>query len=205
MDGFDVYKIYLAIKLHFTSDSYDYFKHNGKTTARLNTFTKRRDRYFFHKLSRSYSSSACVDYFVAGFIDSDTVWIGDVVGKSGQENYTRWQKRIESLSYVFENDCDTLLDFIEEKEIKFDDLFKVKKGQHPPLVKLYLANKITVESMVILNDILNYTKQFNKEIGETVIWPKKYKLLMNYKPFLKYNITKMKMIIKKKIHESGNN
>ncbi|MAR63766.1 MAG: hypothetical protein CMP43_02055 [Rickettsiales bacterium] len=201
MDGFDVYKIYLAIKLHFTSDSYDYFKHNGKTTARLNTFTKRRDRYFFHKLSRSYSSSACVDYFVAGFIGSDTVWIGDVVGKSGQENYTRWQKRIESLSYVFENDCDTLLDFIEEKEIKFDDLFKVKKGQHPPLVKLYLANKITVESMVILNDILNYTKQFNKEIGETVIWPKKYKLLMNYKPFLKYNSTKMKMIIKKKINE----
>ena len=201
MDGFDVYKIYLAIKLHFTSESYDYFKHNGKTTARLNTFTKRRDRYFFHKLSRSYSSSACVDYFVAGFIGSDTVWIGDVVGKSGQENYARWQKRIESLSYVFESDVNTLFDFIEEKGIKFDDLFKVKSGQHPPLIKLYLANKITVETMVILNDILNYSKQFNKEIGETVIWPKKYKLLMNYKPFLKYNITKMKMIIKKKINE----
>jgi hypothetical protein len=201
MDGFDVYKIYLAIKLHFTSESYDYFKHNGKTTARLNTFTKRRDRYFFHKLSRSYSSSACVDYFVAGFLDSDTVWIGDAVGKSGEENYARWQKRIESLSYVFENDCNTLLDFIEEKRIKFDDLFKVKDGQHPPLVKLYIANKITIETMVILNDILNYSKQFNKEIGETVIWPKKYKLLMNYKPFLKYNITKMKMIIKKKINE----
>jgi hypothetical protein len=201
MDGFDVYKIYLAIKLHFTSESYDYFKHNGKTTARLNTFTKRRDRYFFHKLSRSYSSSACVDYFVAGFIGSDTVWIGDVVGKSGQENYTRWQKRIESLSYVFEGDVNTLLEFIEEKKIKFDDLFKVKDGQHPPLVKLYIANKITIESMIILDDILNYTKQFNKQIKETVIWPKKYKLLMNYKPFLKYNTTKMKMIIKKKINE----
>ena len=201
MDGFDVYKIYLAIKLHFTSESYDYFKHNGKTTARLNTFTKRRDRYFFHKLSRSYSSSACVDYFVAGFLDSDSVWIGDVVGKSGEENYTRWQKRIESLSYVFEGDVNTLLEFIEEKKIKFDDLFKVKDGQHPPLVKLYIANKITIESMIILDDILNYTKQFNKQIKETVIWPKKYKLLMNYKPFLKYNTTKMKMIIKKKINE----
>ena len=201
MDGFDVYKIYLAIKLHFTSESYDYFKHNGKTTARLKTFTKRRDRYFFHKLSRSYSSSACVDYFVAGFLDSDSVWIGDVVGKSGEENYTRWQKRIESLSYVFEGDVNTLLEFIEEKKIKFDDLFKVKDGQHPPLVKLYIANKITIESMIILDDILNYTKQFNKQIKETVIWPKKYKLLMNYKPFLKYNTTKMKMIIKKKINE----
>ena len=92
MDGFDVYKIYLAIKLHFTSESYDYFKHNGKTTARLNTFTKRRDRYFFHKLSRSYSSGDCVNYFVAGFIDSNSVWIGDVVGKSGQENYASWHQ-----------------------------------------------------------------------------------------------------------------
>ena len=201
MDGFDVYKIYLAIKLHFTSESYDYFKHNGKTTARLNTFTKRRDRYFFHKLSRSYSNNDCVNYFVAGFINNDSVWIGDVVGKSGGENYTKWQKRIESLSYVFESDVDTLFEFIEEKEIKFDDLFKVKNGQHPPLVKLFLANKITIETMVILNDILDYARQFNKQISETVIWPKKYKLLMNYKPFLKYNITKMKMIIKKKIND----
>ena len=137
-----------------------------------------------------------LDFLTAILFGSATL-----VGKSGEENYARWQKRIESLSYVFENDCNTLLDFIEEKGIKFDDLFKVKSGQHPPLVKLYLANKITVETMVILNDILNYSKQFNKEIGETVIWPKKHKLLMNYKPFLKYNITKMKMIIKKKINE----
>tara|TARA_Y200000002_G_scaffold187333_1_gene154658 strand:- start:757 stop:1215 length:459 start_codon:yes stop_codon:yes gene_type:complete len=152
-------------------------------------------------LSRSYSSSACVDYFVAGFLDGDSVWIGDVVGKSGEENYTRWQKRIESLSYVFEGDVNTLLEFIEEKGIKFDDLFKVKDGQHPALVKLFLASKITLETMIILNDILGYTKQFNKQIKENVIWPKKYKLMMNYKPFLKYNITKMKMIIKKKINE----
>ena len=201
MDGFDVYKIYLAIKLHFTSESYDYFKHNGKTTARLATFTKRRDRYFFHKLSRSYSNNDCINYFVAGFINDSNVWIGDVVGKTGNDNYARWQKRIESLSYVFESDVDTLFDFIEEKKIKFDDLFKVKEGQHPPLVKLYLANKITVETMLILDELLNYTKRFNKTIKEKVIWPKKYKLMMNYKPFLKYNSTKMKMIIKRKIND----
>ena len=201
MDGFDVYKIYLAIKLHFTSESYDYFKHNGKTPARLATFTKRRDRYFFHKLSRSYSNNDCINYFVAGFINDSNVWIGDVVGKTGNDNYARWQKRIESLSYVFESDVDTLFDFIEEKKIKFDDLFKVKEGQHPPLVKLYLANKITVETMLILDELLNYTKRFNKTIKEKVIWPKKYKLMMNYKPFLKYNSTKMKMIIKRKIND----
>ena len=123
-----------------------------------------------------------------------------MVGKTGNDNYARWQKRIESLSYVFESDVDTLFDFIEEKKIKFDDLFKVKEGQHPPLVKLYLANKVTIETMLILDELLNYTKRFNKTIKEKVIWPKKYKLMMNYKPFLKYNSTKMKMIIKEKIN-----
>jgi len=48
--GFDVYKTYLAIKNHFTTD-YDYVKYGGKVTAKLETFTKRSDRYFFHKLS----------------------------------------------------------------------------------------------------------------------------------------------------------
>ena len=123
-----------------------------------------------------------------------------MVGKTGNDNYARWQKRIESLSYVFKGDIDTLFDFIEEKKIKFDDLFKVKEGQHPPLVKLYLANKVTIETMLILDELLNYTKRFNKTIKEKVIWPKKYKLMMNYKPFLKYNSTKMKMIIKRKIN-----
>ena len=152
------------------------------------------------KLSRSYSNNDCINYFVAGFINDSNVWIGDVVGKTGNDNYARWQKRIESLSYVFKSDVDTLFDFIEEKKIKFDDLFKVKEGQHPPLVKLYLANKVTIETMLILDELLNYTKKFNKTIKEKVIWPKKYKLMMNYKPFLKYNSTKMKMIIKEKIN-----
>ena len=41
--GFDVYKTYLAIKLHFQSDSYDYYKYGGKVNAKLDTFTKRKD------------------------------------------------------------------------------------------------------------------------------------------------------------------
>ena len=102
---------------------------------------------------------------------------------------------------MYSKAIDTLFEFIEEKGIKFDDLFKVKEGQHPPLVKLFLASKITLETMIILNDILGYTKQFNKQIKENVIWPKKYKLMMNYKPFLRYNLTKMKMIIKRKIND----
>ena len=42
--GFDVYKVYLGVKLHFTTASYDYIKYGGKVNAKLITFTKRKDR-----------------------------------------------------------------------------------------------------------------------------------------------------------------
>ena len=45
-NGFDVYKIYLGVKLHFTTDTYDYYKYSGKVNATLDSFTKRKDRYF---------------------------------------------------------------------------------------------------------------------------------------------------------------
>jgi hypothetical protein len=33
MTPFEVYKKYLALKNHFTKDSYDYFKYGGKVSA----------------------------------------------------------------------------------------------------------------------------------------------------------------------------
>ena len=101
MNGFEVYKVYLAIKLHFTSKnrSYDFHRHGGRTTAKLETFTKRRDRYFFHKLSRTYNSTTVVDYFVSNFVNNTNLWVGDIIGSTGDESYKEWSKRIESLHY----------------------------------------------------------------------------------------------------------
>ena len=45
--GFDVFRVYMAVKLHFTTD-YNYFDYDGKVNIKLDTFTKRNDRYFFH-------------------------------------------------------------------------------------------------------------------------------------------------------------
>ena len=39
-DGFAVYRKYLAYKLHFTTDKYDYTEHSGMVHTKLETFTK---------------------------------------------------------------------------------------------------------------------------------------------------------------------
>ena len=199
MNGFEVYKIYLAIKLHFTSknQSYDFHKHNGRTTARLETFTKRRDRYFFHKLSKSYNDSSIVNYFLSNFVSNTNLWVGDIIGKTGDDHYKQWSKKIEALHYYYEQD----IDYILERKISFDDIFTSKDGQHPPILKMFLSKRINFETVIILDDILSFSKRLNKNIKETVLWPKLYDRMIRYKPFLIYNVTKYKKTLKLKLKE----
>ena len=197
MNGFEVYKIYLAVKLHFTSKgrSYDFHKHLGRTTARLETFTKRRDRYFFHKLSKSYNNITIVDYFVSNIVTNTNLWVGDIIGKTGDDNYKQWSKKIEALHYYYEQD----IDYILEQDYKFDDLFKSVNGQHPPILKMFLSKRINFETVLILDEILSFTKQLNKNINEKVLWPKLYDRMIRYRAFLNYNLTKYKMTLKRKL------
>ena len=203
MNGFEVYKIYLAVKLHFTSknQSYDFHKHNGRTTARLGTFTKRRDRYFFHKLSKLYNDRDIADYFVSNFVTNTNLWVGDIIGRLGDENFKLWQKKIEALSYYYEQDIDYIIEQMNTKDITFDDIFISKVGQHPHILKYFLSKRINFETFIILDDILNFSRQLNKSITEKVLWPKLYERMIRYKPFLKYNTTKYKQILKKKIKD----
>ena len=199
MNGFEVYKIYLAIKLHFTSknQSYDFHKHNGRTTARLETFTKRRDRYFFHKLSKSYNDNSIVDYFLSNFVSNTNLWVGDIIGKSGDDHYKEWSKKLEALFYYYEQD----LEYMLEQNIEFDDIFTSKNGQHPPILKMFLSKRINFETFIILDDILSFSKQLNKNISEKVLWPKLYDRMIRYKPFLRYNVTKYKKSLRDKLKD----
>lgn len=57
MTGFEVYKMYLALKQHFTKEKYDFYKYNGKVRANEKSFEESSDRYFFKKLATKYSGA----------------------------------------------------------------------------------------------------------------------------------------------------
>ena len=82
MTGFDCYRTYLAFKNHFTKDNFDYFKYGGKTNATTTSFNKRKDKYFFEKMSRQKKDEDIVDYFTAIFSQCDDpqkMWIGEII------------------------------------------------------------------------------------------------------------------------------
>ena len=193
--GFDVFKIYLAIKNHFTTD-YDYIKYGGKVTAKLDSFTKRPDRYFFHKLSKRFNKDDVLDYFVANFSVDGHKWIGNLLDNEGTQNYTKYRKYKESFDYHFRNDCNNINNDLCNRGISFDDGFLVHNGQHPRILRLLIQRKIHIQTAVIFNSVLSFSKVWDKEIMEKVVWPKISHKIKKLKPFVIYNETQAKLIMK---------
>jgi len=183
MTPVETYQSYLALKLHFEG-KYDYFKYVGKTSASAASFEKRKDRFKFVKLSTKLSDPQILEYYLANFIRGKE-WIGDF----DQKNWLEHKKVNQSLEYVYQNDIEKLLTLSNN----FDILFKVDAGNHPKLVKAYLGKKVSLETLVILEKILQYRKQFDAKISETYIWPKVSLLIKKYEPFLDLDVKTFRM------------
>ena len=193
-EGFNAYKLYLAVKNHFTT-SYDFFKYNGKVNAKEDSFLKRRDKFFFAKLQRKYNNDQLRDLFVSNFADGEDFWIGNVLTQKAESVYTEWKARQMKLSYIFEQDLKFLYDYYNERNLDFNSLFVMEDG-HPILLQCVLRNDIYVETMVIIDRVLNYTRRWNKILNDPV-WTEFKKRMEKYSPFVNFDSTKGKTILKK--------
>ena len=194
--GFDVYKTYLAVKLHFASDTYDYYKYDGKVNAKLDTFTKRKDRYFFHKLSTRYAETDILDFFVANFLADSKRWIGNLLANDGRDVYLDYKKRKEAFAYHFKQECGTIASDLGRRNISFNDGFIPSNGQHPRILRLLIQRKISYQTAVVLDHFLGFTKNWDKEITEKVVWPEISLKVSRVKPFVNFNATECKLIMK---------
>ena len=194
--GFDVYKTYLAVKLHFASDTYDYYKYDGKVNAKLDTFTKRKDRYFFHKLSTRYAETDILDFFVANFLADSKRWIGNLLANDGRDVYLDYKKRKEAFAYHFKQECGTIIGDLGRRNISFNDGFIPPNGQHPRVLRLLIQRKISYQTAVVLDHFLGFTKNWDKEITEKVVWPEISLKVSRVKPFVNFNATECKLIMK---------
>jgi hypothetical protein len=196
MMPYDAYREYLALKNHFTKDNYDYFKYNKKVRATIQSFYKRKDRMWFEKVSRQKSDQEVTDFFVANFVscpDPETLWIGEMI-KEGEGRYKNWQKKIQSLSYLFKEESEHLFE-----ENKFEEVFNCSKG-HPVLLKRFLSGKISLETMVLYDKIFAYSNNFDKKLKDPV-WETVSRRIKKYNPFLNTDVFHFRKILKQIILE----
>ena len=190
MTGFEAYKLYVSLKQHFSIHTdYNFVKYNGKT--RLNgsqSYDSRNDKYFFEALGDKQSKDL-LQYFVANFAyhGSDAVWIGNLHSKESEDVYFNWKKRVQSLSYIFEEDLKEVNEFLKGRELEFDRLFDVEDGEHPIIFRFVQQRMIEVESYIIMDKILNFSKRIGKKITDDFIFPTEQYRYDRYAEFLNLN------------------
>jgi len=191
MSPYEVYTTYLAMKKHFTDNRYDYFKYGGKTRTSEKAFNKRKDKYFFERMSRKFSDEDIKMYFIANFVATDTpeaIWVGEIM-RAGEKNFQDLLKKHQSLTYHFTQQCSSLFEEYEPIEI-----FNCSSG-HPPILKNYLGGQLSIETITIIDKALNFSEKLDKKLNDPV-WETVSHKIKNYKPFLNIDIDKCKKILR---------
>ena len=187
----DAYRCYLSLKNHFTKDSYDYYKYCGKSRATVQSFYKRKDRFWFEKLSRNKSDKEVVDFFVSNFVtctDPSKLWIGEMM-REGESRYEDWKRRNQSLSYVFKEETENLFE-----NQKVDDIFDCSKG-HPLILKKFLSGKISPETLVIYDKIFLFGNNFDRKLKDPV-WETVSRKIKKYGPFINIDVQRYRKLLK---------
>ena len=190
-DPFESYKLYNALKLHFETDGYDAIKYHFKTSVKPTSFFKRKDKFFFAKLAKTYESEL-KEFYIANF-KNDVKYVGDMLNEGGERYYRDHKKIMESLTYQFQTDINKLNDM----DVSFDSLLEAEENNHPLIIKLWMQDEIQLETVVILDSLTGFMDRESKKISETIIWPDIYRKVTKYRPFVKFNKDKCLSILKK--------
>jgi len=194
---FETYQTYLSMKSHFTNRKYDFFKYGGKSRATMASFNKRKDKYWFEKTSRKYSDQQILDFLLSNFVSAnnpENLWIGEIIN-SGERTYAEWMKRQQSLTYLFKEQSNELL-----FNKKLNEVFDCSNNKHPIVLKKYLGGEISLETLMILEKVFSFVKNFDKKLTDPV-WETVSLKIKKYTPFLNINVFPYKKILRELIND----
>jgi len=195
MNEFDAFNVYLAFKLHFTTDRYDITKTRGAVKTKNETFYKRSDQFNFTKLAKEFSEDELPKFLIANHVDGNR-WGGAFIYEEALQVYNRWKGRLQSLTQNFRDDLEQICSELAYEEVnKFDKCFVVKDEQHPLLLQMYSRGDVKIETMLILDAINNYLSYWDKTLKDDFFWKEERRKLIKYRPFLDFDVDKYKVIM----------
>ena len=193
MEAIDVYLMYCAMKAHFGKTDYDFVTYKGKTRIKRDSFYKRKDRYFFVKISRKYKTQEDIkNYFVSNFIKDSKGYVSNF----NDENYEEWKNKRANFYNQFTLEINPLVK-------NFNPIFNIKSDEHPMLLKEYLGKRVSLETLIILDELVEFSKTWNNKLSEDYIWQDTKKLMNNYKRFLTLDKNKYRIQLLNLIEESN--
>ena len=191
MNSFEVYSTYVALKTHFSRKTYDYFKYNGTVKVSIEKYNKRPDKYFFEKIAKKYNKEEVIQYFVSNFLVNSNFHIIQM----NNQNYAEWQRKMQSFSYLFSTDVDTIL----ERCTSINECMQCNNANHSQVLKLFLGGSLMMETLIMLNRLTGFIDRYDDLLNEDPIWKQLSFILKKYDPFIQGSSKQVKQIILKKL------
>jgi len=187
MTPYKCYRAYIALKVHFTSLSYNVFQNNGHLpSTTTENFLKRKDKLNFERLSRHKDP---LNYMVANFVDGRVMWTGDMFTDSSDDIYKNWNRRIQSLTYNYKTE-------ISQMAGQFKPFIQVTDGQFPKLLRYMQQKKLSPETVVILNHFIDFIPMWDQKISDDLIYPSYSLFIKKYKYFVNFDEQKCRKLLK---------
>ncbi len=198
MTGLDAYKLYVSIKQHFNiSSNYNYTTYNGATrNVNESTYNRRKDKFYFEAIGRKKKGDL-LQFYVANFVVGDGQWIGDMYNQESESVFFGWKRIIESLTYLFTEDLKLIKEFLDEREMTFDELFTITDGGHPIIFRFVEQKMIKVETYIIMDSVLRFSNKFKTTIEDEFVYPVVQYKFDRYAEFMNFDTTKFGKIMKK--------
>jgi hypothetical protein len=193
MDGFKAYRYYLALKLHFTSEKFNVFENRGNVKGSREAFEARNDRYIFEKLARKIGNDRdIIQFFVANFAYGNESAI--YAGQEADDNLAEWNKRKQSITKIFIDDLASLLTYVEINKLPTSSIFDFNFNEYPAALKLFLGNKISIETLVIINELDHIVEHWLDNPTVQHIWSNELLRIKKLIGFVKYDKEKLRKI-----------
>lgn len=200
VDGFKAYRYYLALKLHFTSEKFNVFENRGNVKGSREAFNARNDRYIFEKLARKIGNDRdIIQFFVANFAYGNESAI--YAGQEADDNLAEWNKRKQSITKIFIDDLASLLTYVEINKLPTSSIFDFNFNEYPAALKLWLGNKISIETLVIVNELDHIVEHWLDNTSVQHIWGSELLRIKKLTGFVKYDKEKLRKIFKHFVEE----
>ncbi|AWD90409.1 DNA helicase loader [Erwinia phage Cronus] len=184
VNGKSVYMLYLMMKNHFNG-KYDVIKYHWTMRVSDAAYQKRRDKYFFEKLSEKYMLKELTLIFMSNLVANQDAWIGDISDADALVFYREYIGRLKRIRTQFEDDIKNIYYFSKRIETKtLSEIFEYNsKGDSSYIFKLLQSNIISFETFILLDSFLNIIDKHDKATNN-LVWSNYSTKLSAYRKIL---------------------
>jgi len=188
------FRLYLSIKTHLTTLSYDAKAHGGRIkNATTEVLESRNDHLRFVHLSKLADSvPEMATLLIANFAYGNEYPLEDF--ELAKRNHQRWIKHKQSLTYRYTTDLQNISNYCTEKQIPFDYEF-MSNPNH--MIRLHKSRLISIQTLAIISTFEQASFRCLLKDSVLAFWKKDILLAYKLASFIKFDAEKFETMYRK--------